>query len=66
MTALVLSTMSLSLFVSLLLVFFIITRPPKCPRCGARHWIHSPHMGRYVVYCPNCLLFVDTSTGKPL
>ena len=66
MTTIVLATLTIGMFLALCVAFFLITFPPKCPRCGARHWIHSPHMGKYVVYCPKCLLFLDTTTGKQL
>ena len=59
-----------SVFASLTLLFavlvfggFLLLRPPKCPRCGAREWVPLPHLGRYWAYCRKCLLFADLSKG---
>ena len=52
--------------VLLALGFFCLLRPPKCPRCGCREWVPTPHRGRYAAYCRNCLYEVDMAnwSGK--
>lgn len=41
--------------------FFLLLRPPKCPRCGKRDWVANPHLGPYSAYCRSCLKQVDFS-----
>lgn len=55
------ASVSAACFVALLVAFLRMGRPPRCPRCGKREWIPSPHRGRYVVYCRSCLLEKDLS-----
>ena len=51
--------LSLVLIAVLVALFVWITTPPKCPRCGARDWVHAPHVGRYWFYCRKCSLFKE-------
>ena len=44
--------------------FLLVTRLPKCPRCGAGDWVANPHIGPYSAYCRNCLKQVDFSDWK--
>ena len=47
------------------LAFLWVTRPPKCPRCGARDWIPCKHLGPYDAYCRKCAQFISLATGLP-
>lgn len=56
---------SISVVLAVLLfgAFLWLTRPRRCPRCGGREWVLSPHRGPFVAYCRGCLLEVDLSGG---
>ena len=65
MTSLLLSCLSFAIGLGLLtLAGHLMTRPPRCPRCGAREWIRLGHLGPFVAYCEQCTQRIDLRTGR--